>query len=131
MAVSHGFDNSHGVRGTIEEIRIAKRDVLSARRHLGVDVGQHDIRLDDAELTVVDRHDRTMAAEMTASAAGLRVPHGSPCPVGERQRRIARKWRQSRSIRYQELQSSNFFARGADLQVVPRVIPCPTSLKLP
>ena len=40
---------------------------------LRVDVGEHDVRLHDAELAVVDRHDRTVAAQVPAAAAGFRV----------------------------------------------------------
>ena len=44
-----------------------------ARRDLRRDVGQHDVDRHDAELSVVDRHDRAMAAAVLASAARLGV----------------------------------------------------------
>ena len=53
--------------------RPAERDVLGAGRDLRVDVGEHHLRLHDAELSVVDRHDRTMAAQVPAAAAGFGV----------------------------------------------------------
>ena len=46
-----------------------------------VDVGEHDVRLHDAELPVVDRHDRTMAAQMPAAAARLGVADDPPRAV--------------------------------------------------
>ena len=42
-------------------------------RDLRVDVGEHDVRLHDAELAVVDRHDRAMPAQMLAAAARFGV----------------------------------------------------------
>ena len=85
-----------------------------ARRHLRGDVGQHDVGLHDAELAVVDRHDGTMAAQMTASAAGLGVADDPARAVAELQRRVAGERRQTGSIGHQECR------RGKRLQLVRR-----------
>src|SRR5215207_2865443 len=59
--------------GTIEEIGVTEGDVLCSGRDLTRDVLQHDVRLHDEEPAAVDRHDRAVAAEMLAAAAGLGV----------------------------------------------------------
>ena len=52
-----------------------------AGRDLRGDVGEHDLRLHDAELPVVDRHDRTVPAQMPAAAARLGVADQPPRAV--------------------------------------------------
>ena len=66
------LDDRQSVGRAIEEIGIAKGDVLGAGVDLAADVFEHDVALHDAENAVVNRHDRTMAAEMLAAAAGFR-----------------------------------------------------------
>src|SRR5215510_11642322 len=83
MRLVKRVDDSHGVRRTVEEIRIAERDVLSAGRYLRRYVREDDVGLHDAELAVVDRNDRTVPAEVPAAAACLRVSHSSPRSIGE------------------------------------------------
>ena len=68
-----GLHDAHGVRRAVEEIGIAEGDVPRAGGDLRGDVGQHDVGLHDAELPLVDRHDRTMPAQVPAAAAGLGV----------------------------------------------------------
>src|SRR5712692_4146359 len=67
------FDNSRGVPGPVEEIRISKGNVLGASRYLPPDVFQHDAALDDAKRSVIYRNDRTMPAQVLATAAGFGV----------------------------------------------------------
>ena len=66
------LDDSPGVRRSIEEIGIAKRDVLSARHDLLINVGEDDVNRNGAELAVVDRYDRAMPAAMLAARGSPR-----------------------------------------------------------
>ena len=79
---------------TVEEIGIAKRDVLRARLDLRRDISQHDLRLDDAELSFVDRHDGTMPAEMAAPSARLGVADHPAAAAAELERGIPVQRRQ-------------------------------------
>ena len=83
-----GLDEASRVRRTVEEIGIAKRDVLRAGLDLRRDIGQHDLRLDDAELSLVDRHDGTMSAQMAAPSARLGVPDHPALAATELERGI-------------------------------------------
>ncbi len=66
-----------------------------ARRDLGGNIGEHDLGLHDTELSVVDRHDRTVPAEMTAAAAGFGVADDPPLTAGEVKGRIPGERRQA------------------------------------
>ena len=77
------LEDSHRVRGTVEEVGIAKRHVLGARGNLDADISQHDVLLHNPKLAVVNRHDRTMAAEMTASAARFGVSGHTAASVAQ------------------------------------------------
>ncbi len=81
------FDDRGGVTDAVEEVRVAKRDVLRAGRSLGANVGHDDVDGDDAESPVVHRHDRTMAAAMLAAATGLGVA-GGPAFAAPLERRV-------------------------------------------
>ena len=61
------------VTGCIEEIRIAKRDVLRAHLDLLRDVSEDDVARDKTKQPVVDRHDWTMTAAVFAAARAFRV----------------------------------------------------------
>ena len=63
------------VRGSVQKIRITERDMLRSGRHLLPDVGQHDVHRNNTKRTLVNRHNRTVAAQMLAPATRLRVPH--------------------------------------------------------
>ena len=89
------LDNAKRVRRTVEEIWIAEREVLRARRDLGGNIGEHDLGLHDTELSVVNRHDRTVPAEMTTPAAGFGVADDPPFIAGEVKGRIPGDWRQA------------------------------------
>src|SRR6185503_1414854 len=56
------------VRRPVEEIGIAKRDVLGARHDMRADVVHHDVERNGLEVTLVHRDDRTMPAHMLAPA---------------------------------------------------------------
>ncbi len=67
------------------------------------DVGEHDVRLHDAELAVVDGDDRTVAAQVLAAAAGLGVADQPPLAIGHLQRRVSRERRKTRPIGDEEV----------------------------
>ena len=100
------FDDPARVRRAVEEIGIAERDVRRALLHLRADVGEHDVDGDDAELAVVDRHDRAMAAAVLAAARGVGRADDLARAVRHLQRRVAIERGQPRAIRLDELQSS-------------------------
>src|SRR5437588_9891820 len=77
----HRLYDSHGVGGPVEEIRISKRDVPGSRLHLLSNILEHDFWLHDSERALIDRHHRTMAAQMLASAARLGIAGALGCPV--------------------------------------------------
>ena len=85
---AHPVDDVHRVRWTIEEVGVAKCNVVRAGRNLRRDIGQHDVRLDHAELTLIDGHDRAMPAEMLASAARFRGTDNPARAVGHVERRV-------------------------------------------
>ena len=94
----------NGVSHSIEEIRIAKRDVLRAGGHLLPNVRKHHLPVDDAEHTVVYRHNRTMPAQMFAAAARFRISHRAVFAVRQHQVRVGTQRRQSFAIRLLETQ---------------------------
>ena len=69
----------------VEEVGIAERDVLGAGGHLRADVFEHNVCGHDAELPAVDGDDGTVAAQMFAAAARLRIPDGPSHAGGELQ----------------------------------------------
>ena len=77
-----GFDETACVRGTVEKIRIAKRNVLDAGRNLLLDIREDDVDGDDAEVPVIDRHDRAMTAPVLAAARCIGRADEAARPVG-------------------------------------------------
>jgi hypothetical protein len=71
--------DAHGVRGTVEEVRIAEGDVLGAGADLLANVRERDLRLDHPKTSLIYRHHRAMAAQMLAAPAGFGVPDASGC----------------------------------------------------
>src|SRR5215831_16672919 len=69
------FDQRHGMADAIEEIRIAKGNVLCASGDLPARIFHHDVTGDDAECPFVNRNNRTMAAQMFAAAARFGGTH--------------------------------------------------------
>ena len=99
------FHKRNGVSNSIEEIRIAKRDVLRARSHLLANIRKHHLPADDAENTVVYRHNRTMPAQMLAAAARFRISHCAMLAIRQHQVRVRTQRRQSRAVRLLETQT--------------------------
>ena len=91
---------------TIEEVRIAKGDVLSAGGNLLADIREHDFAIDDAKDAVVYRNDRAMAAKMLAAAARFGVTREAMLSAGQNQMRIGTEWRQTVAIGSLKLQAS-------------------------
>ena len=58
----HRCNNRKRVRRAIEEIWIAKRDVLRARGNLLANIIKHNFAFDYADRAVINRHDRAVAA---------------------------------------------------------------------
>ncbi len=99
-----GLDDANCVRGPVEEVRIAERDVPGAGRDLLADVGQNDIRLHNAEGPLIHRDHRTMPAQMLTPARCFRVAgdtlFGAGAELG-----ILTQSRQAGAIRWQETES--------------------------
>ena len=76
------------VRRAVEEVGVAEGDVAGPGRHLGGDVGHHDVLGDDADAAVVDDGHRAVAAAVEAAMARLDVT-GQPPLVAERELGIA------------------------------------------
>src|SRR4051794_36945939 len=76
-----GFHEAHSVRGTVQEIRIAKSDVARAGSHLLPDILDHRLALDHPKSSFIDGNHGAMPAQMFAPAAGLRVSGGYFGPV--------------------------------------------------
>ena len=77
-------NQTHGVAGPVEEIRVAEGDMARPRRHLVADVCQDHAGVHHAEAPAVDGHHRTVPAEMLAPAAGFRIAGRQPVAFGRR-----------------------------------------------
>ena len=62
----------------VEEVRVAKRDMRGPGRHLLADVCQHRRGGHDEKASVVDGHDRAVAAGVQAAARRLDIAAGLP-----------------------------------------------------
>ena len=87
-----------GMRRAIEKIRIAERNMLRAGRHLLADVGHHHLHRQDAELALVHRHHRAMAAQMFAAARAFGEADDLAAALGRNQMRVARQRRQTGAV---------------------------------
>src|SRR4029077_5460561 len=103
MFLIQSADNRHCMARAVEEIRIAKGDMPSAGGHLPPDVFEHNLCLYNSELSAVNRHDRTVPAQMLTPAARFRVPDNALVAVGRVQMRVVRKRRQTLALRCEEL----------------------------
>src|SRR5438105_14271307 len=82
--------HSHRMPRAVEEIGIAKRNMLRPGSDLLADVGKHDFPLHDPERAVVNGDDRAMPAKMLASAACFGVA-GAPARSLQLKRGIGTK----------------------------------------
>ena len=85
------LDELERVADAVEEVRIAERDVPRAGGDLPPHVFQHDVALNHAKAPAVDRHDRTMPAQVFAAAACFRVADRAPLAISEVEVGVARK----------------------------------------
>src|SRR5690348_122622 len=69
----HGFNNGKRMGGSVEEIRIAKTDMLGAGLNLFANVFEYNLPLHNPEDAVVNGNNGAMAAQVFAPAAGFRV----------------------------------------------------------
>ena len=74
-----------------------------AGRDLAGDVGEHDVGRHDAELPLVHRDDRAMAAQVLAAAAGLGGPDDSPRAVRHVKRGVSIQREQPAAIRNEKM----------------------------
>src|ERR1041384_6544533 len=67
-----------GMPDTVKKIRIAEGDVLSPGRDLLSDILQDHVTLHNAKTSLIDRHNRAMAAQVLTATARLGVARDSP-----------------------------------------------------
>ena len=94
----------HGVAGTVQEVRVAERDVPGAGRDQPADVRQHDVPRHREEPSTVHGRDGTMQAGVEATATRLHVACRDELP-GARQARVPRQGRQPCPARRWERES--------------------------
>jgi hypothetical protein len=99
------LNETAGVSRPVEEIGIAKRDVLRTRRDLRPDVVHDHVDRNGAKRPAVDRHDRTVPAQVLAPARGVGRSNDATSSIGHLQRRVTRQRRQTGTIGRDELQS--------------------------
>ena len=88
MLAVQGFDDRHCMPNAVEKVGVTESNVLGARRNLTADVLQHHLALHNAECAVVNRHNRAVAAQVFAAAAGLGVADGAMLAAGQNQVRV-------------------------------------------
>jgi hypothetical protein len=93
------FDNAMRVGRTVQKIRIPEADVLRAGGNLLADVREHRIYRNRVKPPFVDRHDRTVAAQMLAAACRVGAADHARRAVGHLQLRIVRKREQITPMR--------------------------------
>jgi hypothetical protein len=101
------FDDTHPMCRPIKKIWIAEGDVLRTRIDLGLNVCQHDVGLHDTKLPVVNRHNRTVPAQMPTPAARLGRAHEPAAPIRHLKRRVLGERGQAAAIGNQEAQPSD------------------------
>ena len=80
-----------GARGSaVQEIGIAKRDVLRAGADLRAHVVQDDIEWNRPESAAINRHDRTVPAQMLAASRGLGGSDDASTSIRHLQRGVTR-----------------------------------------
>ena len=100
----HRLDDGQRVRRPVEEIGIAKGDVLGARVDLPANVLQHDFALHDAKNPVVNGHHRAVPAQVFAAAAGFGIAGDLEASFRHQQVRVLAQRRQAGAIRQNEVQ---------------------------
>src|SRR5260370_349220 len=99
------IDQLHRVPYPIKKVRIPERNMLPLARYALPHVRQHHVALHNPEHAVVNRHNRTMPAQMLAPSASLcRSHHAIPIARNHKVRIFSNR-RQPRPIRHLKLQS--------------------------
>ena len=98
-------DDRDRVADAVPEIRIAERDVRGARRDLAAHVLEHHLARHHPEPALVDRHDRTMTAEMLAATRRLGVADVMDCAVRNVEMGVALERRQPATVGRHEAQA--------------------------
>src|ERR1700722_7286241 len=83
------FHNAHRMRWTVPEIGIAEGDVSGSERDLLPNIVEYHVALNHTKLALIYGHDRTVAAEMFAAAAGFCIGDYLPADFCVRCRNIA------------------------------------------
>jgi hypothetical protein len=73
----HQVDQLQRMADTVEKIGIAKRNVLGTHLDLSGNIAEDDGSLHNPKFSLIDRHDRTMSAEMFAAPASLSVSNNA------------------------------------------------------
>ena len=79
------FHQSRGMSDAIEEIGIAKRNVLCARSHLLSNIGHHYIATNNSKHTVVHRNNGAVPAPVFATSTGFGRSHQAISSTGHHQ----------------------------------------------
>ena len=82
VAVTHLPNDPERVLHTVQEIRVAKVDVLRPHAHEIVDICEHDLLLNYSKPPLIDSGDRTVPAPMSTTTAGLDISHQPELPSG-------------------------------------------------
>src|ERR1700730_136678 len=93
------FDERNGVTYAIKKVRVTKRNMLRTSGYLTANVLKHDFSRHDPENAVIHRHDRAMAAQMLASAAGFRRADNAITVARNNEMSVFLQGRHSRTIR--------------------------------
>lgn len=113
-----GLHELERMRRAVQEIRIAKRNMLRPGRHLLAHIGHDDIHRNHAEHALIHRHHRAMAAQMFAAAAAFGEADGFAAAIRKLQVRVARERRQRAPIRRKKFNSGKIHNRlGLNLAV--------------
>jgi hypothetical protein len=104
------FSDTSGMSDAVEEIGIAKCNVLSSGRNLLANVGQDYFVRDDTKLAGVNGDDRAVATEMLTSAGRLGIAGNAMLARGQYDVGVFPEHGQSSAIRDFEQKARNFSA---------------------
>ena len=92
------FDQPARVRGPVEEIGVAERDVLRPGVHLRPDVVEHYVQRNGLEAAAIHRHHRAVPAQVLAPVRGVGVADDAPGAVRHLQAGVTRQGQKSRFV---------------------------------
>src|SRR5258705_6881837 len=100
--IAEMLNDPPGVRRAVEKIRIAEADVLRACLNLRADVVDDDVDRHCIKASLVDRHNRTVSAQMFAPARGVGASNRTRRAIGHLQRCVTSERGQASTIRLNE-----------------------------